>query len=782
MLNRHLIAVTRPLANEKNVLKGKGYRITVLTPSLVRVEIQKDGIFTDSATQYIWNRDFPAVEYSYETSGNNVLINTKNHIFNFNASSKKITHVFFADKDKWVTCNNSGNLGGTRRTLDMKKGKVKLEPGILSKTGVAVLNDDGILLVDGKLQARKTKESDVYVFAYGRNYREAINDYFYMTGSTPLLPRYVLGNWWSRYHAYTQEEYKNLMLRFEKENLPFTIATVDMDWHWTKVNEKFGTNYKAKNIVQGVGWTGYSWNTDLFPDYKEFLKWLHDKNYHVTLNLHPAEGIRSFEVMYPEMAKAMGIDPTSKKDIPFDISSDLFINNYFDIVHHPYETDGVDFWWIDWQQGKKSTLKDVDPLWALNHYHYMDNCRNGKRGVVLSRYCGIGSHRYPIGFSGDYNVSWKSLAFQPEFTNRASNIGYDWWSHDIGGHMLGYYDDEMYLRWLQYGVFSPLNRLHSSNFALQGKEPWKHSETVRRIAGEYLRLRHALIPYLYTANYITHTENRALCEPMYFSYPNKKGAYKVPNQYTFGSELIVCPITEKINKKINLAKVKVWLPKGRFTDVFTGQIYEGGKTVIMSRDLEHMPVLAKEGAIIPLSQNKGNDCSNPKHIKLLIYRGNNSYTLYEDDGITTDYKNGKFLTTEYKITENVNNIKFTICSAEGDRTLVPKDRTYTICFKDVNSGELFVDGEEKEFNEEITLNVSTEKGIEVEIKNAIYKDNGNFREQVNVIFSRYQGGNLSKALRYIGIDKITDKDKLRKAIKRTIFPKCVKIASLEKLL
>lgn len=781
-LNPWLIAKTKPFADEKNIIVGKNYRITVLTPRLVRVESQKDGIFTDEATQGIWNRNFPPVEFKAENSGGNILINTSDAIFNFEIRQRRLTYVYLKEYDKWIKADNAANLGGTTRTLDMKAGRVDLGCGVLSKKGVSVLFDGGLCLVDGELKPRKAEEKDYYVFAYGRHYRAALDDYFFLTGGTPFLPRYVFGNWWSRYHAYTQEEYTGLMARFEKENLPFTVATVDMDWHWVDVRKRFGKQYRGTQLFQGAGWTGYSWNTDYFPDYREFLSWLHAHNYHVTLNLHPAQGVRPFENMYAEMVKAVNMDPTSGKTVPFDMSNADFINGYFDILHHPYEKDGVDFWWIDWQQGKKSKLRGLDPLWSLNHYHFLDNGRDGRRPLILSRYCGIGSHRYPLGFSGDYRVRWKSLAFQPEFTNTAANIGYDWWSHDIGGHAFGYYDDEMYLRWCQYGVFSPINRLHSTNFELQGKEPWKHSETVRRITGDYLRLRHALIPYIYTAAYRTYSENRPLCEPMYYDYPNEKDAYTVPNQYFFGGELIVCPITGRVNKKINLAETKVWLPKGRYTDIFTGEIYEGGRKTVMCRDLEYIPVLAREGAIIPMSADEGNGVGNPKHFKILVYRGNRSYTLYEDDGKDSGYKYGKFVTTEMTVSEKDGDVVFTVAPVSGDESLIPSKRLYTVSFGDVVGGGMTVNGEEREFSREVTFEAETDKGATVTVRNAAVMENPDYADAVKTVFSRYQSGNFSKMIKFLPLQNIRDKNELAKAVKKSLFPKCVKNAALEKLL
>ena len=101
------------------------------------------------------------------------------------------------------------------------------------------------------------------------------------------------------------------------------------------------------------------------------------------------------------MAKANGIDPASKEPVEFDFTDRTFVDSYFDLVLHPYEEDGVDFWWIDWQQGRKSNRQGLDPLWLLNHYHTLDAGRDGRTPLILSRYAGCGSHRYPLGFSGD---------------------------------------------------------------------------------------------------------------------------------------------------------------------------------------------------------------------------------------------------------------------------------------------------------------------------------------------------------------------------------------------
>ena len=777
-LHEHLKVKTMPMAHPNNIVVGKGFRVTVLTERLLRVEKQSKNIFCDEATQYIWNRNFPEVKYTVERSGKLMLITTKWAKFYFDPMSKDVTSVFL--NGRWVYVKHAKNFGGTCRTLDNSVGRVPIGKGLLADKGVSVIEDDGLCLIDGEVKPRKAKEKDVYIFAYGRNYRDAISDYFFMTGGVPLLPRYALGNWWSRYHAYTADEYVGLMDKFIEKKLPFTVATVDMDWHWVKVKQKFPDVDYGKSPFQGPGWTGYSWNTDLFPDPKAFLDDLHKRNLRVTLNLHPSSGVRCFEDRYEEMATNMGVDPKTKKAVPFDITDPNFINNYFDVLHHPLEEEGVDFWWMDWQQGKKTGIKGLDPLWSLNHYHFLDSAREGRRGLILSRYCGIGSHRYPLGFSGDTFTRWSCLKFQPEFTNKAANIGYGWWSHDIGGHTMGFTDDEMYIRWCQYGTFSPINRLHSTRNELQVKEPWKHSQQACRIVSDFLRLRHALIPYIYTENYRAHTTGRALCEPMYFDYGMKKGAYTVPNEYTFGTQLIVSPITRKSSKHLNMGWCKVWLPEGEFTDIFTGRRYKGGVTFKAFRDPEYFPVFAKAGAILPLSGDEGNGCDNPKDLILWVYRGNGEYTLYEDDGISAKYKDGRFSNTTFSVKEEGNKLVFTVFPVEGDKSVLPEGRKITLCLKDIVGGKVTINGKPANFDKEIELPYSTEEKTEVVVEDFVPTTNGDAIENAKTVLSRYQKGNHRKMLYYLPIDGKKTPDEYAKAVQRQIlFPKIVRDAVKE---
>ncbi|WP_049945938.1 glycoside hydrolase family 31 protein [Butyrivibrio sp. LC3010] len=669
---------------------GEKYRISIMTDRLIRLEYAENGVFEDRLSKTVVNRNFPEVRYSEKKTETGIEIETDSLIIRYDEQPFSTDGLSIELKDSgnvWhysITYGNSDeNLFGTARTLDGCDGGLWLEEGIFGRRGFAVMNDSASPVVvssgDGtpgsyEYAYRETEGIDIYFFGYGKDFFGGLKAFYSLCGKTPLIPRYALGNWWSRYFRYTEESYKEVVDKFEELEIPLSVAVIDMDWHVTDVDPKYGT-----------GWTGYSWNKELFPDPARFLSMLHERGLATTLNLHPADGIRAFEDMYEEMAKQLGVDPSSERPLEFDFSDPEYRKAYFDVVMHPYEKEGVDFWWIDWQQGTGKGADSVDPLFLLNHYHYHDQEGRNRRPMIFSRYAGPGSHRYPVGFSGDTVMTWKSLNFQPYFTSTASNIGYGFWSHDIGGHMMGDKDNERLIRWIQYGVFSPVMRLHSSSSPFLNKEPWVIEEPYHSIMGKYMRLRHRLLPYLYTESYRAYDEDRPLIRPMYYLLPEDERAYKVPTEYGFGEKLIVGAITSPIDKSLQMSAVNMLLPEGRWYDIFSGRIYKGGKMRKLYRKLTDIPVLIGEGGIVPMSlEDKKNGVENPASLRLCIGAGKDgSYTMYEDDGISMEYKDGKFVKTTFDMTCSENSegkdISVRISPAEGELSLVKDKRTYEIC-------------------------------------------------------------------------------------------------------
>lgn len=635
---------TKPKANPAAIVQGKNYRFTILTDRLLRYEWSADGKFEDRASTFAINRDFPVPKFHvYEEGDHDLEIVTD--FFQLSYDKERFTPSgllvsFTAKVTDWGAQwrfgheTREGNLGGTARTLDGVDGRCDMGHGVCSLEGYSQVDDTHSMLFDGTGWVSRRMPGDRidgYLFGYGHDYRAAVKALYQLSGNQPVLPRWALGNWWSRYYAYEQEEYLQLMDKFRKQNIPLSVAVIDMDWHLV-----------ADERVPHAGWTGYTWNDKLFPNPTDFGKELHSRNLKITLNDHPAMGVHHHEDSYEEMAKFIGHDTSEKDPMLFDPTNKKFMEAYLSILHRNIEKKACDFWWIDWQQGSFSRTPNVDPLWMLNHFHFLDNATpesgaissEETRPLIFSRYAGPGSHRYPVGFSGDSVISWASLAFQPEFTNTASNIGYGWWSHDIGGHMFGARDDELTARWVQYGVLSPIMRLHSSNSAWSSKEPWCYRPESEKVMSDFMRLRHRLVPYLYSKNVTGSSAGEPLCQPLYWHFPETRQAYDHPNEYFFGFDILVAPIVEPRNKASNMAAVKAWLPPlGRFVDMFTGFVYDGDREVVLYRRLEEYPVLLHEGSIVVLDADAApvNGCLNPDGFEVLVCIGKNGQASVLED-------------------------------------------------------------------------------------------------------------------------------------------------------
>ncbi len=669
-----------PLADPDAVVAGDHYRITVLTEGLLRLEYAEDGRFEDRPSAFALHRRHAVPDFAVTVEDGWLVLDTARvrltydrSPFTANGLSAQVKGNVSAYHSVWRFGAELGTLGGTARTLDEVDGSLPLDPGVVSRRGFSVIDDSASPVLDGDWFAPRTPEPgrhDLYLFAYGLDHAEAVRALHAVSGHQPVLPRWALGNWWSRYHAYSDAAYRALVERFEAEDLPFSVAVLDMDWHRVAdVDPRYGS-----------GWTGYSWNRELFPDPPAFLAWLHERGLRVTLNVHPADGVRAYEDAYPAMCAALDRDPSTGDAIAFDVTDRRFMDAYFDVLHRGLEADGVDFWWLDWQQGPYSRLAGIDPLWVLNHLHFLDSRHDGRRPLTFSRYAGPGSHRYPVGFSGDSVVSWASLEFQPEFTASASNIGYGWWSHDIGGHFRGVRDDELMARWVQLGVFSPILRLHSSDNEFLGKEPWRYRADVRAVIGDQLRLRHRLVPYLHAMNHRAAREGEPLVRPMYWTHPHEEEAYAVPNQFRFGTELVVAPVATPADPVTTQGSVTVWLPPGRWVDLFTEVVYDGARTVVMSRPITSIPVLAKAGAIVPMAPDgERAETVAPEVLDLVVVVGaDGALDLVEDDGTGDGLDEAHVATTPLRWDQGSGTLR--IGPATGAAALLPARRRWRVGF------------------------------------------------------------------------------------------------------
>jgi hypothetical protein len=694
-----------PVADPSAVVVSGNARFTVLTPAMLRMEWSPDGTFEDRASLVFVHRRLPVPRFSVNRTDGWLAIGTEELTLRYREGSgrfdKDNLSITLMLNDKPVTwrpgLEDRGNLRGTYRTLDTVSGATVLSPGLLSRDGWVVVDDSARLLFDHLPQAaggsppqgrgtawptpRPNKRLiDWYFLGYGHNCKRALGDFTEVAGRIPLPPRFAFGTWWSRYWAYSDAELRRLVQEFDEHEVPLDVLVIDMDWHLD-------------------GWTGYTWNPKYFPDPAGFLKWVHAQGLRATLNLHPASGVKKHEQAFPEVARAMGLDPGTTDYVPFDCTDPRYVEAYFKHLHHPLERQGVDFWWIDWQQGQETIMEGLDPLWWLNHLHWTDLERNperrGKRPLMFSRWGGLGNHRYQIGFSGDTYCNWPSLAFQPYFTATAGNVCYPYWSHDIGGHQPGPVEPELYARWIQWGALSPILRTHTTKHPKAERRIWMFPDEVFDTARKAFQLRYALIPYIYTAARQCYDTALPLCRPLYYDWPELDQAYERTDEYLLGDDLLVAPVTRPVDAVSGCAAVRVWLPPGAWTNWFTGRTYTGPASISLQVPLDEIPLFVRSGAVIPMQPPMRRTDEKPLDPLILhIWPGESGSTrVYEDDGETVGYQEGECTWTAagHSLANGIRRI--TVGPAEGSFPGMVTGRRYEIHLRDVwPPAEVTVDG------------------------------------------------------------------------------------------
>jgi alpha-glucosidase (family GH31 glycosyl hydrolase) len=698
-----------PIADPRAVVTTAHARFTILTPQLIRMEWAADGKFEDHASLVFLNRRLPLPEFTHESTpnGGRTIIQTSalklvyspgNSDGKFAAENLSITFSLDGKEMVWKPgMPDTGNLLGTTRTLDRVQGSdVQLEPGLISRDGWTIVDDSTRQLFDSDdfsftagerspwpwVTARPAGErQDWYFFGYGHDYKRALYDYTRVAGKIPLPPRFAFGAWWSRYWGYTDQQFNQLVRGFHQHDTPLDVLVIDIDWHPT-FNEVAG-NTQQDASGHKLGWTGYSWNKLLFPDPDRFLAGIHEQGLKATVNIHPASGVQPWEDHYPEMARAMGIDPATKQYVPFDITGKKFATNYMKDMIHPLEQQGINFFWLDWQQEDTTSIAGLNPTWWINYVFFTDQQRQGKRALLFHRWGGLGNHRYQIGFSGDTISVWDSLAFQPYFTATAANVGYAYWSHDIGGHMPGAIEPELYLRWIQWGSFSPILRTHTTKNPDAERRIWAYPEPYADLMRESFARRYALQPYIYTEARKTYDTGLALLHPLYYDWPDAPEAYAAKNEYMFGDSILADPVTQSVAKDSQLAKLAVWLPPGEWFERDSGANFHGPVTVEREFSISQIPLYVKGGSIIPMQPPMSYTGEKPVDPLILtvfpLQNGQTSkYRLYDDAGDTPGYQQEEFAWTPIQADLNADGaiLTLTVAPTAGHYAGMSNERAY----------------------------------------------------------------------------------------------------------
>lgn len=711
-----------PRASEKAVvIEGKA-RFTVMTDRLIRMEWAEDSCFEDRASLAIVNRNLPVPSFNVTRSNGNLTIKTESVTLvykgtdEFNRDNLSVTFKVSGHNQVWFPGKkDDGNLLGTSRTLDKCKGFDQLNPGdpmeqgILSRNGWALVDESERHVFEkddsdwGEWVAARPAGNriDWYLFAYGHDYEAALLDFTKVAGRIPLPPKYAFGYWWSRYWKYSDEEFLALGREFRERQIPIDIMVIDMDWHYTYplTREKMPKD----EVGQRFGWTGYTWNRDYFADPEGFLSDVHALGLKTSLNLHPALGISEREECYDRFV-ADYLSRTDEYDgpegyrkgahrvrVPFRMDQQEWADAYFNSVIHPLEDQGVDFWWLDWQQWKESEyVAGLNNTYWLNWTFFNDKVRQGAsegkmadRPMIYHRWGGLGSHRYQLGFSGDTYDTWEVLAFLPYFTATSSNVGYGYWGHDIGGHMQLVKrptEAEMMTRWIQYGVFTPIFKTHSNNSSRMERRIWAFPDHYQYMK-DAIELRYALSPYIYDMARKAYDTGVSICRPLYYTHPDRDEAYEWKEEFMFGDNILATVLCQPLDSLSGKTERKIWFPTGSdWYDMAHRMMHKGGSVKTLYYGIEENPWYVKAGTIIPLAEEGIQSLQEQNSVlRLFIAPGEGAYTYrhYEDDGISQAYDED-YAITEFRKRCGVSSCILEIGAREGNYDGMPLERNYII--------------------------------------------------------------------------------------------------------
>ena len=687
--------VWEPMADSAAIVTSGKARFTVLTPQLIRIQYSGTSKFEDRATFAVVNRKLPVPRFSQREEDGMLIIETDSLTLTYrvgssitkavNSRNLRITFNLNGKNKLWYPGKDDAlNLLGTNRTLDGAIGdthRSMLENGILSRDGWALLDESFTTLredssqsfafdtpVDGIPWAAKPVDPnaiDWYFFGYGHNYKQALQDYVRIAGRQPIPPYYMFGYWYSKYQAYNTSEFQQLVRDMENKKVPHDVIMFDMDWHKS-------------------GWTGWTWNTKLISNPTQLINWMHLHNMKVSLNLHPADGVGNHEEYFSEVRNDMGL-PSSTTNVPWRLEDSTFYRAMFKNIIRKRENQGVDFWWIDWQQKKTTvTMPGLGNTFWCNHVFFNDMQLNrpDRRPVILHRWGGNGSHRYPIGFSGDTFATYGTMRYEAYFTATAANICMGYWSHDGGGYLQpaeAPTDEELVLRWHQYCIFTPIFRTHGSSQSSSERRIWKFKNF--DLQNQAMQLRYQLVPYIYTAARQAYDTGVSICRPLYYEWPEENKAYSVQDQYLFGNDMLIAPVFSESSFEGNTAQRTTWLPKGQWFDMCRGRLIEGDKEITDYYALNEIPYFIRQGGIIPCNPNLTHLKSRPDTLCLWVIPGQNGKgEFYEDEGDTQGYTKGEYALTTFSQTRQGNQIQLTIHPRQGTFNGIPATRAWKIEF------------------------------------------------------------------------------------------------------
>ncbi len=484
-----------------------------------------------------------------------------------------------------------------------------------------------------------------------------------LTGRQPMIPRWALGNFSSRFGYHSQEEVLNTIEKFNENDIPVDAIILDIYW--------FG-----KGVFDEMG--NLDWYRDSFPEPEKMLDKLKSQGVNPILITEPFILTTSNRWQEAVDEGVLGLDSIGK---PYKYNFffgntgliDIFkpeAKDWFWNIYKKFTLQCVEGWWGDLGEPEvhpddlihvNGTAAEVHNAygheWTRLVYEGFKKDFPNKRPFILMRAGFVGTQRYGIiPWTGDVSRSWGGLKPQVEISLQMGMQGIAYMHSDLGGFAGGeVFDPELYIRWLQYGVFQPIFRPHAQEQI--APEPVFHDQKTIDLARKAIKLRYKLLPYNYNLVYENSKYGRPLMKPLFFDETENKKLLTYDNAYMWGNSFLVAPI-----KDPGVKTKELYLPKFfKWFDFHTDEVYEGGQTITISTNEEYIPVFVRSGSFIPMSKSAGNTSNySLESFELHYYHSEINkyevYDLYNDDGFTPDsFKKGKFeLFTFYAIQRNGN--------------------------------------------------------------------------------------------------------------------------------
>jgi len=484
-----------------------------------------------------------------------------------------------------------------------------------------------------------------YYYYYEKEPKKLVSKFYDLSESKSLLPKWVFGYLQSKYGYKSTEEVYDLVAKFKKYDIPVSGIILDLDWF-----KKMGD---------------LDWDTKKFPLAGRMDQFLENNNIKLITISEPyftndSKSYKEFEENGLLAKKENGETITWESwwcfGSPYGAVMNPLAENAKEIIGKKYikmKESGIDGFWTDLgepefvpaeayfnEYTEKEFHNHFNNEWSKIVYETMMENYPDERPFILSRSGFTGSAKYNVStWSGDSSSNFDIFKKQVILGINSGLSGFSYWGSDVGGFLSDRKkpDKELFIRWMQFGAFTPVFRAHGS---FSPREPWMYDEKTTAIIKEYIELRYELMPYIYSTAYDTYKNGVPMMRPLFFEYPNDKKSQLESYEYMFGQNLLVAPIVEPEKEK---ADRKIYLPAGKWYDFYNNEEINGGNDIIIKIDINKMPVYVKEGAIIPLANDK-----------ILMYPSSSEseFTLYDDDGESNDFKKGEYEEIKIKLNQS----------------------------------------------------------------------------------------------------------------------------------